>query len=70
MKTITVELSSIKALKLLKDLEDLNLLRILSSEKAARLRLSEKYAGKLSVDVAEKLQRQIGIEREEWNRDI
>ncbi len=70
MKTITVELNTSKALKLLQDLEDLNLLRILAKDEPARPRLSEKYAGKLPADIAEKMQQKINLGREEWNRCI
>ena len=70
MKTLTVELHTSKALKLLQDLEDLNLLRILTKDETTRPRLSEKYAGKLPVDVAMDLQKHIKLDREEWNKDI
>ncbi len=70
MKTITVELNTSKALKLLQDLEDLNLLRILAKDEPARPRLSEKYAGKLPVGVAEELQKNINLGRKEWSRCI
>ncbi len=70
MMTITVELNTSKALKLLQDLEDLNLLRILAKDESDRPRLSEKYAGKLPVAVAEELQKNINLGREEWSRCI
>ena len=70
MMTITVELNTSKALKLLQDLEDLNLLRILAKDESASPRLSEKYAGKLPVDIAMDIQKHIKLDREEWSRDI
>jgi len=70
METILIQLTSPKILKLLKELEELNLLQVISNEKSEDTLLSEKYAGKLSLDIAEKLQNHIQTSRNEWSNNI
>jgi hypothetical protein len=48
----------------------MKLLLILKTEHSEELHLSEKYAGKLPLQVAEKLQDHIENSRNEWNNNI
>jgi hypothetical protein len=57
-------------LKLLKELEALKLLRLIKQKEVIDQTLSEKYAGKLSFDIAEKIQDHIQKSRNEWNNNI
>jgi|AntRauTorcE11897_2_1112592.scaffolds.fasta_scaffold45940_2 hypothetical protein len=71
MKTVLVEIKNEKALALLRNLESMKLLRLLDEDTATPAQnLSDKYAGKLSKEVAEELQNHIEKSRSEWERDI
>lgn len=70
METALIKLTSSGTMKLLKELETLKLLRILKTEHAEELPLSEKYAGKLPLAVAEILQDHIENSRNQWNNNI
>lgn len=70
MDTIIVQLTSPKTMNLIMDLEDLNLLKVIKKSDSADINLSDKYAGKLSVDVAEKLQKHVEQSREEWDNSL
>lgn len=67
--TLVIQLTHQKALKLLLDLEELSLIRVLKKNVRSEQKLSEKYAGKLSSEVGEKLQKHITQSRNEWNRN-
>jgi len=71
METVLLQISNIKAYKLLEDLEDLHLIKVLQRSTQPKEKLSEKYAGKLSSEVADELQNYITQSRNEWqNRNI
>ena len=70
METVLVQLTSIKAMKLLKNMEELPLLRVLKKADQPETLLSEKYAGKLPANIADGLQHHIEQSRSEWNSDI
>jgi hypothetical protein len=70
MDTIEIQILNNKALKLLRQLEELQLVRIVRKHNKKEQNLSEKYAGKLSAEVAEDAQKYIASSRDEWNRDI
>ncbi len=71
METVLVQITDIKAYKLLKDLEDLNILKVIKKNKEHHGKLSEKYAGKLPPDLADEIQNYITQGRNEWkNRNI
>jgi len=70
MDTVLIQLTTPKTMKLLQELEDLHLLRVLKKNISSDIKLSDKYAGKLSADVAENLQRHIDQSRNEWERNI
>jgi len=68
METVLLQINDSKAYKLLQDLEELNILKVLERKVQPTQKLSEKYAGKLPVDVADELQNYITESRNEWNR--
>ena len=70
MDTILIQVTSPKTLKLLQDLEELNLLRVLKKNISDKKRLSEKYAGRLPLDIAKDLQKHIEQSRNEWDSNI
>jgi len=70
MDTVLIQLTTPKTLKLLEELEELHLLRVLKKNISSKTKLSEKYAGKLPVDIAEDLEKYIEQSRNEWNSNI
>jgi len=70
MDTVIIQLTSPKTMKLLRELEELHLLRVLKKDSSTKNKLSDKYAGKLPQNVAEKLQKHIEQSRNEWNSNI
>ncbi len=70
MDTLLIELTNQKAYKLIQELEELHILRVLKKNKSTKKKekLSEKYAGKLSPDVAAKMQQYIKKSRKEWSQ--
>lgn len=67
METILVEIKNDKAYRLLEDLEELQLIKILKETTQPKKKLSEKYAGKLPLNIADELQSYVAQSREEWN---
>jgi hypothetical protein len=67
MKTILIQIKDNKVYKLLEDLEDLNIIKILKKNVDSKEKLSEKYAGKLSSEVADEMQEYVKQSRNEWN---
>lgn len=57
-------------MSLLHELEELHLLRVLKENMNVVTPLSDKYAGKLPVTIAEDLQRHIEQSRNEWDNNI
>jgi len=71
METVLIQISNSKAYKLLEDLEDLHIITGLKKNIQPLQNLSEKYAGKLTSEVAEELQNYVSQSRNEWsNRNI
>jgi hypothetical protein len=70
MDTVIIQLTTPKTMKLLQELEELNLLRVLKKNVSTKTKLSEKYAGKLPVNIAEDLQKHIEHSRNEWDSNI
>ncbi len=68
METILVQINDHKAYKLLEELEALNLLKVIRKNDKTPQNLSEKYAGKLSSEVAEELQAYVKEGRETWGK--
>lgn len=67
METVLIQINNKKAYKLLEDLEDLHIIKVLKKSIQPKEKLSEKYAGKLPDEVAEKLQNEVTQSRNEWN---
>lgn len=57
-------------MKLLKELEELHLLRVLKKNISDKTKLSDKYAGKLPINIAKDLQKHIEQSRNEWDNNI
>lgn len=71
METVLIQINDKKAYKLLEDLEDLQVIKVLKKSNYDSQSLSERFAGKLSPEVAEDMQEYITRSRKEWeNRDI
>ena len=72
MQTVTVELTNINALRLLKDLELANIIRVLDNEKKKeKVSVSASLRGAISKERAKELNDQIDQMRSEWeNRNI
>ena len=70
MDTVIIQLTTPKTMKLIRELEELHLLRVLKKNISTKMRLSDKYAGKLPISVAEDLQKHIEQSRNEWDNNI
>ena len=71
METVLIQISNSEAYELLEDLEDLHIITGLKKNIQPLQNLSEKYAGKLTSEVAEELQNYVSQSRNEWsNRNI
>lgn len=68
METVTIQIKNNKAYKLLKDLEALNVIKILKQNIVTKKKLSEKYAGKIPSEIADKLQAYTAKSCDEWER--
>ena len=67
MDTLLIQVTNLKAIGLIHELEELNLIKVLKNDFHPEKRLSEKYAGKLPVKIADELQNYVTQSREEWN---
>jgi len=67
METVLIQINSNKAYKLLEDLEDLQIIKVLKKSIQPQQKLSEKYAGKLPLDIADEIQNFVYEGRNEWN---
>lgn len=71
METLLIQVNDKKAYDLLKKLEKQQLIRVLKKNIPPEGKLSEKYAGKLTPNTADRLQEHITQSRKEWqNRTI
>ncbi|OQX82019.1 MAG: hypothetical protein B6D64_01305 [Bacteroidetes bacterium 4484_276] len=70
MDTVIIQLTTPKTMRLLKELEELNLLRVLKRSISSKTKLSDKYAGKLPVNIGDDLQKHIEQSRKEWDNNI
>jgi hypothetical protein len=71
MQTLTIDVESPQAIRLLEDLEALNLIRVVSrSSKAVSGKISEKFYGSISDEQAEKMREELHQVRSEWDRGI
>jgi hypothetical protein len=67
MDTLLIQVTNQNAYSLLNELEKLHLIKVLKKENGSSQKLSEKFAGKLPIDAAKKLQEHIKQSREEWD---
>lgn len=70
MDTVIIQLTTPKTMRLLLELEDLHLLRVLKKNISEKTKLSDKYAGKLPINIADDLQNHIQQSRNEWESNI
>jgi len=71
MKTVTVEIKKDIALTFLYNLESMHVLRVIEDKTTkAKQKLSERFAGCLSKERAEELQKELTQMRNGWERDI
>jgi hypothetical protein len=71
MKTVIVEIKNEIALTFLRNLESMHILRVIENNTAkTKQKLSERFAGCLSKERAEELQKELTQMRNEWERDI
>ena len=70
MDTVIVQLTSPRTMNLLHELEELHLLKVLKKNIDTGTILSDKYAGKLPLNIGEDLQRHIEQSRQEWDNNI
>jgi hypothetical protein len=69
MRTITVEIKNEMALTLLHNLESMNILRVIENKTLPdKQKLSERFAGCLSEERTEELQKELTQMRNEWER--
>ena len=69
MQTVIVQLTHQKALKLLEELEELHIIKVLKKNISPDEKLSDKYAGKLSAELTDKLQKHILDSRSQWDNN-
>jgi hypothetical protein len=72
MNTVTIEIKDDKVFSFLQHLEYMNMLRIVKNNESVgyEKKLSERFAGCLSSEKAEELQKELLQMRNEWERDI
>lgn len=70
METMLIQLTNHKAIGLIHELEELQLIKVLEENILPAKKLSEKYAGKLPIAIAEELQNYVSQSRDEWNHSI
>jgi hypothetical protein len=69
MKTVTVEIKNDIAMSLLHNLESMHILRVIENKTApVKQKLSERFAGCLSEERTEELQKELTQMRNEWER--
>lgn len=70
MDTLLIQINDPEAYKLLKKLEQQQLIRVIKKNSPGVGSLSEKYAGKLSKETAELLEKEVTQSREKWQNRI
>lgn len=67
METVTIEIKSSKAMKVLEDLENLDIIKIhQSAQKSETKDKASKYKGSISKATADHLLKHVGEMRNEW----
>lgn len=71
MQTLTIDVISPKAIKLLEDLEALDLIKVVSrTGSSPESKISEKLYGSISDDQAKQMHEELSQMRNEWSKDI
>ena len=70
MDTMLIQLTNQKAVGLLHELEELHIIKVLKESIADKPKLSDKYEGILSSNIAEELQKHLAESRNEWSKRI
>ncbi len=70
METVLIRIDNKKAYRFLEDLEDLQVIKVLQKRTETNQKLSEKYAGKLPIEIADELQKHVTESRNEWNNRV
>jgi hypothetical protein len=70
MDTVIIQITSPRTMNLLHELEELHLLKVLKKSSTGEKKLSDKYAGKLPLSIANDLQKNIEKSRNEWDSTI
>ena len=71
MKTVTVEIKNDIAMSFLHNLESMHILWVIENKTApVKKKLSERFAGCISKERTEELQKELVQMRNEWERDI
>jgi hypothetical protein len=70
MKTVTVEIKNDIAMAFLHNLESMHILRVIENKTVPnKQKLSDRFAGCLSTERTEELQKELTQMRNEWERD-
>jgi len=67
METLTIQVTNKNAYSMLDELEKLHLIKVLKRENTPSQKLSDRFAGKLPLEAAKKLQDHIKQSRDEWD---
>jgi hypothetical protein len=70
MKTVTVEIKNEIAMSFLQNLERMNILRVVENISPEKQKLSDRFAGCLSKERVDELQKELIQMRSEWERAI
>jgi len=70
MSTAVIEIKNELAYNFLHNLERMDVLRIVSRKNDRKQKLSERFAGSLSDERVEELQKELDQMRNEWDRNI
>jgi hypothetical protein len=72
METLTIEIREPKGLDLIRDLEALNVLKIIKKDDIGKpkAKLSDMFAGCLSSEEADDLNKYVKQSRDEWERNF
>ena len=71
MKTVTIEIKKDIAMEFLKNLESMRVLRVIEENTTqSGQKLSERFAGSISKERSEELQKELTQMRKEWDREF
>ncbi|RYZ84596.1 MAG: hypothetical protein EOP06_17790 [Proteobacteria bacterium] len=68
METLLIEVRDQKGMALLRDLEALQIIRVIDQKQSTKPKAADRFAGKLSAETAELLDKHIQQSRNEWDR--